>query len=145
MRKLYIIILLFMTMLLCLSCRTKKVIVTKEVPVETPVIHHDTVYLKQKQKIFVMQKDSIIRSKDTLMYYRTQVIDLSTHDTVYFSKVDTVHKPVYIKQEVVTPTKGSKYKSPKSKARTFLIVLSILAIGIVIIVAERIMKSHLPK
>lgn len=88
-----------MAVLLLMGCTTTRT-VTKEVPVEVPVIRHDTVVMKQAAKELVKIKDSIVRMNDTLKFYHNTVIDRSSRDTVYLSKTDTVFKPKYITKTV---------------------------------------------
>jgi len=92
------VVLLLAAMLLmgCTATRT----VTKEVPIEVPVIRHDTVMVKQAAKELVRIKDSIVRVNDTMKFYHNTYIDRSRRDTVYLSKTDTVSKPVYITKTV---------------------------------------------
>lgn len=92
-------IVLLLAALLLMGCTTTRT-VTKEVPVEVPVIRHDTVVMKQAAKELVKIKDSIVRMNDTLKFYHKTVIDRSSRDTVYLSKTDTVSKPVYITKTV---------------------------------------------
>lgn len=92
-------IVLLLAALLLMGCTTTRT-VTKEVPVEVPVIRHDTVIMKQAAKELVKIKDSIVRMNDTLKFYHKTVIDRSSRDTVYLSKTDTVFKPKYITKTV---------------------------------------------
>lgn len=92
-------IVLLLAVLLLMGCTTTRT-VTKEVPVEVPVIRHDTVVMKQAAKELVKIKDSIVRMNDTLKFYHNTVIDRSSRDTVYLSKTDTVFKPKYITKTV---------------------------------------------
>ena len=75
-----------MMMTIC-SCTTTRTI-TKEVPVEVPVIHHDTVLVKTAQKERVSVRDSIIRMGDTVKIFHTMVTNNIYHDTIYVSKKD---------------------------------------------------------
>jgi hypothetical protein len=77
------------------SCTTTKTI-TKEVPVEVPIIHHDTVKVKSQAAITWKIKDSIVNNRDTVFFFHREVIDNSTHDTLYLARSDSASKPVYI-------------------------------------------------
>lgn len=111
-----------MAALLLMGCTTTRT-VTKEVPVEVPVIRHDTVVMKQAAKELVKIKDSIVRMNDTLKFYHKTVIDRSSHDTVYLSKTDTVFKPKYI-------TKTVEKKAAINYKWFFMVGLIVMLLGI---------------
>lgn len=91
------------------SCSTTRTI-TKEVPVEVPVIHRDTVLVKTAQKERVSVRDSIIRLGDTVKIFHTMVTNNIYHDTVYVAKRDTLTKTVYVKQKTEVKEKIPWYK-----------------------------------
>lgn len=103
---------IFIIVLQLFGCTTTKTL-TKEVPVEVPVYRHDTVVVRQAAKELRIIKDSIVRMKDTVMFYHTTYIDKAKHDTVYLSKTDTVTVPKIIKQETAVvknqPSLTGKY------------------------------------
>lgn len=115
-------IVLLLAALLLMGCTTTRT-VTKEVPVEVPVIRHDTVVMKQAAKELVKIKDSIVRMNDTLKFYHKTVIDRSSRDTVYLSKTDTVFKPKYI-------TKTVEKKAAISYKWFFMVGLIVMLLGI---------------
>ena len=91
------------------SCTTTRTI-TKEVPVEVPVIQHDTVLVKTAQKEHITVRDSIIRLGDTVKLFHTMVTNNIYHDTVYVAKRDTLTKTVYVKQKTEVKGKVPWYK-----------------------------------
>ena len=97
-----------MMMAIC-SCTTTRTI-TKEVPVEVPVIQHDTVLVKTAQKERITVRDSIIRMGDTVKLFHTMVTNNSYHDTFYVAKRDTIAKTVYVKQKTEVKEKIPWYK-----------------------------------
>lgn len=105
------------------SCSTTRTI-TKEVPVEVPVIHHDTVLVKTAQKERISVRDSIIRLGDTVKIFHSMVTNNIYHDTIYVSKKDTITKTVYVKQKTEVKEKVSWYKK----------VIEYIAVSIVLLV-----------
>ena len=105
------------------SCSTTRTI-TKEVPVEVPVIHRDTVLVKTAQKERVSVRDSIIRLGDTVKIFHTMVTNNIYHDTVYVAKRDTLTKTVYVKQKTEVKEKTPWYKK----------VIEYITVSIVILV-----------
>lgn len=103
-----ILVMAVMMMTIC-GCTTTRTI-TKEVPVEVPVIHHDTVLVKTAQKERVSVRDSIIRMGDTVKIFHTMVTNNIYHDTIYVSKKDTITKTVYVKQKTEVKEKVPWYK-----------------------------------
>ena len=91
------------------SCTTTRTI-TKEVPVEVPVIQHDTVLVQTAQKERITVRDSIIRLGDTVKLFHTMVTNNIYHDTVYVAKRDTLTKTVYVKQKTEVKEKVPWYK-----------------------------------
>ncbi len=111
-----------MMMAIC-SCSTTRTI-TKEVPVEVPVIHHDTVLVKTAQKERVSVRDSIIRMGDTVKIFHSMVTNNIYHDTVYVSKKDTITKTVYLKQKTEDKEKFPWY----NKAIEYIAVSIVLLV-----------------
>lgn len=117
------------------GCNTTRT-VTKEVPVEVPIVRHDTVVIRQAAKELVRIKDSIVKVKDTMMFYHTTYIDRSKHDTVYLSKTDTVTRPLIVKQTEV------KEKKTNSKVKIIALISTILLlIAIFLMVKKRLLPT----
>lgn len=116
---LMITIIFFILLSAITGCTTTRT-VTKEVPVEVPVVRHDTVVIRQAAKELVRIKDSIVKVKDTMMFYHTTYINRSKHDTVYLSKTDTVTKPVVVKQTEV------KEKATSSAGKIIALIIAII-------------------
>lgn len=132
---LMITIIFFILLSAITGCTTTRT-VTKEVPVEVPVFRHDTVVIRQAAKELVRIKDSIVKVKDTMMFYHTTYIDRSKHDTVYLSKTDTVTKPIIVKQTEV---------KEKATCSTEKIIALIIAIVLLIaILLSMVKRFHLP-
>lgn len=116
---LMITVIFFILLSVITGCTTTRT-VTKEVPVEVPAVRHDTVFIRQAAKELVRIKDSIVKVKDTMMFYHTTYIDRSKHDTVYLSKTDTVTKPVIVKQTEV------KEKATSSAGKIIALIIAII-------------------
>ena len=87
-------------LMLVTSCRTVRY-------VEVPVVSHDTAYIAAHQRDSIRLHDSVwIRERgDTVRieHWRTEYRERILHDTLYYTRLDTVPRPYPVEVEVEKP------------------------------------------